>query len=134
MLVNGLGDQYGQGCPVAGDFEDRGWYVQCPMYEQWSRQPVSEQCSYSAFNPNFVSPSVQCFRNVPPVYLHNPNQYCPVPIQEVYPRQVSYVPPAPLIPNLPCRQQQSWDYDSMCYNVDGQPCQYTAVIDLEDMM
>ncbi|XP_075982714.1 uncharacterized protein LOC142980965 isoform X2 [Anticarsia gemmatalis] len=136
MLVNDLNDQYYAGCPVVGGYEERGWNMQCPMVDQWSRQPITNQCSYGDNNSNFMSPSVQCYRNVPSVPFAHPNvlQYYPIPVQEVYPRQMSYAPSPPMVPNLPCHQQQPWDYDSMCYNVNGQPCQYTSVIDLEDFM
>ncbi|CAB3246213.1 unnamed protein product [Arctia plantaginis] len=103
MLVNGQGDAYWQNCPVGRGYEDPGWNMQCPMYDQWSRQPATSQCGY-------------------------------VPVPKVYPQMVNYVPQVSILPNIPCRQQQDWNYNSMCFNVDGEPCQYTEVIDLEDMM
>lgn len=133
MLVNGFGEQIPQECPVVGAYEDGGWNSQCPMADQWSRQTVNNLCSFSDYSSNFGSPSVQCYRNVPiNPYGHENVPYYPV--QEVYQQPVNFVPPRPLIHDLPCHQQQAWDYNSMCYNVDGQPCQYTTVVDLEDFM
>nr|XP_021192033.2 LOW QUALITY PROTEIN: hypoxia-inducible factor 1-alpha [Helicoverpa armigera] len=132
MLVNGFGEQYPQGCPVVGPFEDGGWKKQCPMADQWSRQAMNSQCAYGDYNSSSKS-SVQCYRNVPFVpYMHE-NVHPYYPVHEVY-QPVSYVPPSPMIHNLPCNQEPAWDYNSMCYNVDGQACQYTTVVDLEDFM
>lgn len=136
MLVNGFSDSYSQGCPVVGAFEDDGWNLQCPMADQWSRQTVNAnlQCSYGDYNSNLQSPSVRCYRNFPFVPYGHENALSYYPLQEVYQQPVSYVPQRPMIQNLPCHQQPAWDYNSMCYNVDGQACQYTAVVDLEDFM
>lgn len=134
MLVNGFGEQYPQECPVVGAFEDVGWNLQCPMSGQWTRQPVDAQCSYGGYNPNLQSPSVQCYRNVPFMPYGHENVLPYYPAQEVYQQPVRYVPQRPMIQNLPCHQQPAWDYNSMCFNVDGQACQYTNVVDLEDFM
>ncbi|CAH0594106.1 unnamed protein product [Chrysodeixis includens] len=131
MLVNGF-EQFPQQCPVRG-YEDAGWGVQCPMAGQWSRQIETSQCGYGNYNPNFKSPSVQCFRNAPFLPYGHDNVFPYYPPQEVYQQPVPYVPPVP-IQNLPCHQQQPWDYNNMCFDVDGQPCQYTTVVDLEDFM
>lgn len=106
------GEQAPQACAV-DRFQDNGW-MQCPVIEQW---PLSK-------NTCFVYPPVQCYNypNVP-----QPQYY---PVQE---RPANY-DQHPIYPNLPCQQTQQWDYDSMCYNVDGQPCQFTSVVDLEDFM
>lgn len=133
MLVNGQGDAYFQNCPVSRGCEDQGWNMQCPMYDQWSKQSVTNQSCYGNIDQNFASPSMQCYKNVPLV-PYSTVQYYPVPVPKVYPQVVNYVPQVSLLPNVPCRQQQDWNYDSMCFNVDGEPCQYTEVIDLEDMM
>lgn len=113
---------YGEDQPRQRPFQEPceaiGWNMQCSMTNQWDRSPV---------NNNFgdINPSVQCYnRN----YYDNVQYY---PTQE-YP--VSYVPEQRIINNLPCQQVQQWDYSNMCYNVDGQPCQYTSVVDLEDFM
>lgn len=50
------------------------------------------------------------------------------------PDQQNVVYTQPVQTNLPCHQRPEWDYNTMCYNVDGQPCQYTNVVDLEDFM
>ncbi|KOB79398.1 Uncharacterized protein OBRU01_00391 [Operophtera brumata] len=131
MLVNGITEGFPQQCPVVGAFEETGWNTQCPMSNQWSKQ-LDNVCSVGVYNGNFVNRPVQCHRNDPYVsYVPEnvvPQYYHP---QNVY-HQPRYQPP--LIPNLPCHQNQDWDYSSMCYNVDGQPCQYTNVVDLEDFM
>ncbi|KAI5632574.1 hypothetical protein NE865_14722 [Phthorimaea operculella] len=113
------GERPGQ-CPVVGPFEDT-YGMQCPMESQWQSVPFE--------------PQVQCYRDFYPQYLQNP-----YPQTQYYAPQVQPIPPVvqpqpqPMFANLPCHQQQPWDYNSMCYNVDGQPCQYTNVVDLEDFM
>lgn len=109
---------YGEQAPQAyavDRFQENGW-VQCALNEQW---PTSE-------NTCFVYPQVQCnnYQNVP---QPRPQYY---PVQEHRPDYVHH----PIYPNLPCQQTPQWDYNSMCHNVDGQPCQYTTVVDLEDFM
>ncbi|XP_026315120.1 hypoxia-inducible factor 1-alpha isoform X2 [Hyposmocoma kahamanoa] len=108
------GEQAPQTCAIDG-FQDNGW-MQCAVNQQW---PMSK-------NTCFVYPPVQCY-NYPNVPLPQPQYY---PMQE---RRTDYVQ-HPIYPNLPCQQTRQWDYDSMCYNVDGQPCQFTSVVDLEDFM
>ncbi|XP_045452892.1 hypoxia-inducible factor 1-alpha isoform X1 [Melitaea cinxia] len=121
MLVNG--EPLYERCPVVGGFEETGWNVQCPVSNQWSRPPVNNLCNYDVYN-GYSDLAVQCYtRNC---YVQdNPPQY--------YQQRVVYQPPS-FQSELPCRQSQEWDYTSMCYNVDGQPCQYTNVVDLEDFM
>nr|XP_026489699.1 hypoxia-inducible factor 1-alpha-like isoform X1 [Vanessa tameamea] len=122
MLVNG--ENIIQRCPVIGSFEETGWNVQCPMSNQWSRQPVDNQCNYDIYN-SFSDLSVQCYDR---------NYYRDSVPQQYYPQRVVYTQPPSFQADLPCRQRQEWDYNSTCYNVDGQPCQYTNVVDLEDFM
>lgn len=109
------GEQVPQACAV-DRFQDNGW-MQCPVNEQW---PTSK-------NTCFVYPPVHCY-NYPNVPQPRPQYYHPV-----QKRRADYVQ-HPIYPNLPCQQTRQWDYDSMCYNVDGQPCQFTSVVDLEDFM
>jgi hypothetical protein len=121
MLVSGE-HPFSQ-CPVMGQFEDTGWSSQCPMFGQWNGQP-NDMC-YSAFNHNYVT-SVPCYRNVYDETYRSPWIHSPM----KYPQTQSL-----MIPNLPCSlPQQEWDYNSMCYDVNGQACQYTNVVDLEDFM
>lgn len=121
MLVNG--EPLYERCPVVGSFEETGWNMQCPVSNQWSRPPVNNLCNYDVYN-GYSDLAVQCYtRNC---YVQdNPPQY--------YQQRVAYQPPS-FQSELPCRQSQEWDYTSMCYNVDGRPCQYTNVVDLEDFM
>ncbi|XP_063367285.1 hypoxia-inducible factor 1-alpha-like [Cydia amplana] len=127
MVIHGCGNNVPLQCPVVGRMEDIGWSLQCPMTGQWSRQPVN--------NVALSAPSV--YREIPPVECYPGNYYAPkaqyFPPQVVYPRPIPQFQ-APVMPNLPCNQAQEWDYGSMCYNVNGQPCQYTNVVDLEDFM
>lgn len=131
MLVTD--DRLPQQCPVVGNLEETGWSLQCPMASQWIKQPV---CNYNVYNSNvpFVNSdlSVQCYNRNYPVCDNVPQyyQHIPHPPQNVFSQQ--HLVQNPL--NLPCNQNQQWDYNSMCYNVDGQPCQYTNVVDLEDFM
>ncbi|KAJ2953171.1 hypothetical protein O0L34_g744 [Tuta absoluta] len=110
------GERPGQ-CPVVGPFEDT-YGMQCPMENQWP-------------NDQF-EPQVQCYRDFYPQYQYQ-NQYYAPQVQRA-PPVVQPQPIQPMFANLPCHQQQQWDYTSMCYNVGGQPCQYTNVVDLEDFM
>ncbi|CAG4931496.1 unnamed protein product [Parnassius apollo] len=126
MLVNG--DRLPMQCPVVGSYEETGWSAQCPMSSQWSKLPLNDVSDYSIHNSDPNSGiSMQCYNNNyyvcdnPP-----PQQYYG---NRMYP-QVGY---GPVSLNLPCHGQQ-WDYNSMCYDVNGQPCQYTDVVDLEDFM
>lgn len=121
MFLNGYQEGVAQ-CPV---LQDPGWAVQCPMGNQWIQQQTN-QYNYSRFK-NYIYPmrglSQQCYGGV--FYQDRVQGYATQirPVQEQ------------LVPNLPCNQRnQQWDYNSMCYNVDGQPCQYTNVVDLEDFM
>ncbi|XP_073950650.1 HIF-1 transcription factor component sima isoform X2 [Choristoneura fumiferana] len=134
MVINGFKNHCPQQCPVVGRIEDIGWTLQCPVTGQWSRQPVNNVGNLGASASNV-------FREVPqPMQCYSRNYYVPenppqyFPSQIVYPRPVSHYQAAPIIPNLPCNQRQEWDYGNMCYNVNGQPCQYTNVVDLEDFM
>lgn len=132
MLVNGIPEGLQQHCPVVGAFEEAGWNIQCPMSNQWSKQS-DNVCSVGVYNGNSVDRPLQCYRNDPYV-SYMPKNVMP---QYYHPQNVYHSPryiQQPLIPNLPCHQNQEWDYNSMCYNVDGQPCQYTNVVDLEDFM
>lgn len=132
MLLEGVSEGFLQRCPVVGAFEETGWSMQCPVSSQWPRQQLGNVCGaggsvYGNLNPG------QCYRT--DAYA----SYAPVDVTPQYYPQNVYIPPAqfrqpPLIPNLPCHQGQQWDYSSMCYNVDGQACQYTNVVDLEDFM
>ncbi|CAG9789062.1 unnamed protein product [Diatraea saccharalis] len=120
MLVNG--ERPLNQCPVSSQFGDTSWGSQCPVVGQWNVQPP-DVC-FSGYNQNYVGTTVPCYRNV---YEHV-SYYHQVPYQTPvqYARQT-------VIPNLPCHQEQ-WNYNNMCYDVDGQPCQYAGVIDLEDFM
>lgn len=105
-----------------------GWAVQSPEigHGQWNAQPPD--VTYGVYKQSFCEPPVQCdtyYNNVQCGYY---------PPQPQYYRPVQMAPSRPMIPDLPCHQNQQWDYNSMCYNVDGQPCQYTNVVDLEDFM
>lgn len=128
MLVNGYCDQYMQQCPVVGRFEEPTWNMQCPMSGQWPKL-MNNVSSFGLYGMNFTHP-VQCYTNdqYQPI-CENMSQYYP----NMYPTVVQTVQP-PIMQNLPCQQSQNWDYNSMCYNVNGQPCQYTNVVDLEDFM
>ncbi|XP_049877924.1 hypoxia-inducible factor 1-alpha isoform X2 [Pectinophora gossypiella] len=118
-----------QQCPVVGPYEDSAGWVPCPMANQWHVPMNTVNAPGVTFDP-----SVQCYRSYyepqhpEPQYPQYPQQYRPyIPIQ---PQQQ----PQPIFPNLPCHQTPQWNYNSMCFNVDGQPCQYTNVVDLEDFM
>lgn len=124
MLVNG--DRGSSQCPIAGQFEDRGLNMQCPMESYWTGPP-NNVCD-GVYSSNYVDSSMQCYNY--PVNVKSVPQYYPQPHQP----PVRYIPPQPIIPNLPCHQVQQWDYNSMCFDVDGQPCQYTGIVDLEDFM
>lgn len=133
MLVNGISEGFAGQCPVVGQFEETGWNMQCPVTGQWSRQ-ADNVCSFGVYNGGYSNRPTQPYRNNPYV-SYVPDTVMPhyYPQQPVY-QQPVYVAPQPLIPNLPCHQNSDWDYNSMCFNVDGQPCQYTSVVDLEDFM
>lgn len=115
-------------CSVRGQQQHPAWNGQCSMAGsgQWNFQ--SPDVCYGVYDQSVCEPPVQCYKNygndVPGYYP--PQQYYQ-PVQMV-PRR------PPLIPDLPCHQNQQWNYNTMCYNVDGQPCQYTNVVDLEDFM
>ncbi|CAH2045759.1 unnamed protein product, partial [Iphiclides podalirius] len=120
MLVDGSG--LPQQCPVVGGYEET-WSGQCPMSSQWAKQSQFHVSDYGAYRDAYMGPSMQCYNSA--YYACNtPQLYCGAVQRAEY-------APAPL--NLPCNGQQ-WDYNSMCYDVDGQPCQYTNVVDLEDFM
>lgn len=104
--------------------------MQCPMANQWSWQ-MDNMCSVGVY-----ANQQQCFRSVNPYSSYIPNNVIPQYYAPQCPAQtpVRYVPPQPVIQDLPCRQSQAWDYNSMCFDIDGQPCQYTSVVDLEDFM
>ncbi|CAF4799228.1 unnamed protein product [Pieris macdunnoughi] len=111
-----------------------GWSGECSNF-QWT--PVQNICDYNACN---VIGDYSNQRYQADYYVRDPGiqYFCPtvnnvqpsVPINVCYPQK-----PAPqFMQALPCRQSQEWDYDSMCYNVGGEPCQFTSVVDLEDFM
>ncbi|XP_045502869.1 uncharacterized protein LOC123699868 isoform X2 [Colias croceus] len=135
MFVNG--DPLPQ-CPVVGPFEEIGWQTQCPVSSQWSKPPVKNVCGYNVYSANVNGAfSTQCYNNN--VFVcDNPGFdqfYSEQPItngQIFYPRVAPH--PQLMQPNLPCQQRQEWNYNSMCYNVNGTPCQFTNVVDLEDFM
>ncbi|CAG4984758.1 unnamed protein product [Colias eurytheme] len=135
MFVNG--DPLPQ-CPVVGPFEEIGWQTQCPVSGQWSKPPVKNVCGYNVYSANVNGAfSTQCYNNN--VFVcDNPGFdqfYSEPPLtngQHYYPRVAPH--PQLMQPNLPCQQRQEWDYNSMCYNVNGTPCQFTNVVDLEDFM
>lgn len=122
MLVNG--EPLIQRCPVVGNFEETGWNMQCPMSNEWSRQStVNNLCNYNQYN-GYSDIPVECYNRY--YYVQgNVQQYC---------SRMTYNAPIVTQANLPCQQRPEWDYNSMCYNVDGQACQYTNVVDLEDFM
>lgn len=99
------------------------------MKNQWVKQAVDNLCSFSVYGPSY--PPVQCYRDGTLPYNVNVSHYH-VP-QNEYQQPANYVQRSGF-QNLPCQQPRLWDYNSMCYNVDGQPCQYTSVVDLEDFM
>ncbi|XP_013139203.1 PREDICTED: endothelial PAS domain-containing protein 1-like isoform X2 [Papilio polytes] len=116
MLVNG--DRISYQCPVVGNYEDMQWMGQCPMASQWSKPETMCSYVYGYNEPYFKLPN-QRINDYACDYVYYGGQ-----VQAVYPPQTL---------NLPCQGQQ-WDYSTMCYDVDGQPCQYTNVVDLEDFM
>lgn len=118
MLVNG--DRIPYQCPVVGNYEDMQWMGQCPMASQWSKPETMCSYVYGYNEPYFKLPNQRI------------NDYACDYVQQYYGGQVQAVYP-PQTLNLPCQGQQ-WDYSTMCYDVDGQPCQYTNVVDLEDFM
>ncbi|XP_047511271.1 uncharacterized protein LOC125053762 isoform X2 [Pieris napi] len=112
-----------------------GWRGECSNF-QWT-PPVQNIRDYNACN---VIGDYSNQRYQADYYVRDPGiqYFCPtinnvqpsVPINVCYPQK-----PAPqFMQALPCRQSQEWDYDSMCYNVGGEPCQFTSVVDLEDFM
>ncbi|CAK1552316.1 unnamed protein product [Leptosia nina] len=113
--------------PVPGAYDEVAWAQQGPMQCQWT--PISNACDFNACNV-IGDFSTQCYNN----YVREPRvqYYCP-PIPNVPCVQQCY-PNKQFLQALPCRQTQQWDYNSMCYNVDGEPCQFTNVVDLEDFM
>ncbi|XP_013170729.1 PREDICTED: hypoxia-inducible factor 1-alpha-like isoform X2 [Papilio xuthus] len=115
------GDRIPYQCPVVGNYEETQWSGQCPMESQWSKP--ENICSYQyGYNVPYSKLSNQSFSGN---YVCNyTNQYYGGQVQTVY---------APQTLNIPCQGQQ-WDYNTMCFDVDGQPCQYTNVVDLEDFM
>ncbi|XP_045528138.1 uncharacterized protein LOC123716434 isoform X2 [Pieris brassicae] len=126
MLVNGD--------PLPQDSRP-GWRGECSNF-QWT-PPVQNICDYNACN---VIGDYSNQRYLADYYVRDPGiqYFCPtvnnvqrsVPINVCYPQK-----PAPqFIQALPCHQIQEWDYDSMCYNVGGEPCQFSSVVDLEDFM
>lgn len=123
MLVNG--ESLIQRCPVVGNIEETGWNMQCPMANQWPGQlSINNYSNYNQYS--------DC--NEIPVQCYNRNYYVPENIPQQYYPPVVYTTPPPIQVNLPCHQKPDWDYNSMCFNVNGQPCQYTDVVDLEDFM
>ena len=125
MLVNG--ESLTQRCPVVGNFEESGWSVQCPMANQWSGQLSNNNISnYNQYSGNNEI-TVQCYNRNYYVPDNIPQQFCQY-------QPVVYTTPPIVQASLPCHQKPEWDYTSMCYNVNGQPCQYTDVVDLEDFM
>lgn len=126
MYVSGVEPSLSQ-CADMGQFPDTGWTSQCPVtgYGQWNVQPP-DVC-YGVYRPSFSEQPVQCHRD----FYNNGQEYAPqqyhCPVQLVPSRQ-------PMIPNLPCQQTPQWNYNSMCYDIEGGPCQYTNVVDLEDFM
>ncbi|XP_034834052.1 uncharacterized protein [Maniola hyperantus] len=137
-----------QRCPVVGNLEETGWNLQCPMTSQWSRQPVNNLCNYDVYN-GYSDLSVQCYnrtsyiQDIPQQQYYEQNVAYTQPVHQYrtnvachqIPEQRVYAQPVPdFQTDLPCRQRPDWDYNSMCYNVDGQACQYTNVVDLEDFM
>ncbi|XP_045537896.1 hypoxia-inducible factor 1-alpha isoform X2 [Papilio machaon] len=119
MLVNG--DRVPYQCPVVGNYEETQWSGQCPMASQWSKP--ENMCIYEyGYNEPYSKLTNQRFSgNYVCNYAH---QYYGSQVQTVY---------VPQTLNLPCQGQQ-WDYNTMCFDVEGQPCQYTNVVDLEDFM
>ncbi|XP_039757469.1 uncharacterized protein LOC120631873 isoform X2 [Pararge aegeria] len=148
MFVNG--EPIIQRCPVVGNFEETGWNLQCPMVSQCSRQPVNNLCNYDVYN-GYSDISVQCYNrtnyvqdNVLTQQYYQQNVAYTQPVQhyqtnlschQIQGKQNVYTRPVTEFQTtLPCHQRPEWDYNSMCYNVDGQACQYTDVVDLEDFM
>lgn len=117
-----------------------GWNMQSPMSNMWGRGPSGVYVDNRLYPMR--DPTVPCYNNG--TFIDTPGQLRPHYFaQRPYPQpQSMYAPqmmqPAfhtPIVNDLPCHQQnqQMWDYN-MCYDVDGQPCQYTNVVDLEDFM
>lgn len=130
-----------QVCPVVGRYEETGWSAQCPMANQWSRSRGLHE--YGVFTDNKLypmsQPAIQCYSNG--TFFDTPGQlrsqyFMQRPHQQVYaPQMAQAVYQRPMVPDLPCNQSaQPWDYNTMCFDVNGQPCQYTDVVDLEDFM
>lgn len=128
MLV--YGHQYPGQPAVVGQPEATAWNIQCHEMNQ-NQIPDNRMCTHSGYNSNY--PTNQCYNNDPNPYSVAAPYYPPQEVYNLGDVQVGYLR-QPVIPNLPCQQSQQWDYSSMCYNVDGQPCQYTNVVDLEDFM
>ncbi|KPJ18057.1 Hypoxia-inducible factor 1-alpha [Papilio machaon] len=119
MLVNG--DRVPYQCPVVGNYEETQWSGQCPMASQWSKPENMCIYEYGYNEPYSKLPNQRFSGNYVCNYAH---QYYGNQVQTVY---------VPQTLNLPCQGQQ-WDYNTMCFDVEGQPCQYTNVVDLEDFM
>lgn len=133
MFIDGFPGGILPHCSVVGQFEEIGWNLQCPVSGQWSKKPENV-CGFGVYNQNYVKYPTQCYRNNP--YAYVPDAVAPVVYnapQNVYQNPMRYVP-QPMVPNLPCHEKQDWDYNNMCFNVNGQPCQYTNIVDLEDFM
>ncbi|XP_068619326.1 hypoxia-inducible factor 1-alpha-like isoform X2 [Battus philenor] len=121
MWVNGAGLPVQ--CPVVGSYEDTRWSAQCPMAFQRLKQPSDDICNYGVYCDPYTKMS-----------NHNSNYFVSANTPRSYDSlvQQSAEYAMPLI-NVPCQGLQ-WDYNSMCYDIGGQPCQYTNVVDLEDFM
>ncbi|XP_053614002.1 hypoxia-inducible factor 1-alpha-like isoform X2 [Plodia interpunctella] len=117
MLVNG---DHGSFQPI-NQYEESRWNSYPRLEPQW---PVQNVCNQSR---DYVEPPAQCYNYVNQVPQFYPQGYQPPVFRYVQ-------PPQPIIPNLPCHQVQQWNYNTMCFDVDGQPCQYTGMVDLEDFM
>lgn len=120
-------------------FSGVGGYPNLSLMEtQGFTLPVNASCDY--YNVANSERESQCYEDgqyyadqeQPPLQkdFYNPRPY-------VLPNQVTpgFARSYPIVRDLPCHQGvQPWDYNSMCFNVDGQPCQYTDAVDLEDFM
>ncbi|KAL4708271.1 hypothetical protein ACJJTC_016320 [Scirpophaga incertulas] len=111
-------------CAVMAEYRGGGWGSQCTVVGQWNTQPHMGFSDYQS-----CQNSVPFYRNI-----CNTAHYYPVSVsQQLHPPHEYLQPQQPVL-NLPCHQNQPWDYSTMCFNVDGQPCAYTDVVDLEDFM
>ncbi|GBP67792.1 hypothetical protein EVAR_53788_1 [Eumeta japonica] len=145
MIVNGFEEGLPKKCPVVGNYEDTG-SMQCPMWNRWAHRQPSVR-AFEDYGADIVYPQcdplMQCYmgrdgRTLYPTQ-HQYSVAAPPPPPPPLPPPLYLHPQQamvrrPIVPNLPCNQGvEPWNYNT-CFDVDGQPCRYTNIVDLEDFM